>query len=157
MNSTTNTRLGLFTVILIGLFILSGCFKTNNGIARVSHRNAAFISQGLIEAQQLKITLYESYVNEGKLLCGGEKRLKHSEIAYEKNHSSVWVMKVTDCGEITIVFNEKSGVEGGIITLNSTEIALQQGFSGNWECKTKDYPGIEKFIPQCQYRPDLDI
>ena len=54
-------------------------------------------------------------------------------------------------GVVELVYDAKTGVDGGIIRLTpDVALAVQSGVI-NWRCESSDYPEISKFMPGCSY------
>lgn len=50
-------------------------------------------------------------------------------------------------GHIILTYNEKSGVDNGMIILSP-----KIDFETRWTCKTDSFNGIEEFLPQCTFQ-----
>ena len=111
----------------------------------------AYLLQGLSISTDVKYLVEEHWGNFGELPC------KAGQLDYaflrekEKAHSVLSAIDITDCGQVTLLYNEDSGVPGRRMVLQAEEKDSAMGIELTWRCWTPDFPDIEDRISRCQY------
>ncbi len=107
------------------------------------------ILQGVTVSSIVRVAVIEYYVNEGKLPSNNEQAFIESPSYY--NNSGLMSVSVAKEGQIILVFNEKSGVKGGMLIF-SPEVSVNT--IREWHCISPDYAFIKEVIPSCEYHPE---
>lgn len=110
--------------------------------------NAALVSRGIAMAGDYRFMLHDHWRREGELLCdNADLGLPPYRPEPEGSLQSV---EVTSCGEITLTYDEKSGVDGGIVLLTATVVdAPLSKKKLDWQCSTNDYPDLGPLLHGC--------
>ena len=120
--------------------------------------NAAHIAQGMATSSQAKIVVMEYWSRNGELPCTStELEAFGMSMATQSGNPVVPRMDLTGCGQITLTFQQNSGVDGGMIVLQAREVQGAFGLSINWACSTKDYMDIARYVPQCTFSEDRPV
>lgn len=117
---------------------------------KVQQQVARALTEGLQLAQAARVAITESYQTTLQWpATNAEAGLPEASQLFADSLRS---LRVGASGVISLVFNEKSGVSGGVIRLIPEANATGRV---NWRCETASYPDIAAIVPQCRYiRPD---
>jgi len=111
--------------------------------------DTANLVQGLSIATEVKYLVNEHWAITGALPC------KAGELDFGVSpglgRSVLAAIDVTDCGQITLVYNEDSGMPGRRMVLQAEETEDARGLELAWNCWTPDFPNIQDRIAQCSY------
>ncbi len=130
-----------------------GVEKEEDGLAATllaplrAYQARAHISEGLMVASQVKLAVAEYYASNGKL-PSSNKELDLPE-AREYQRNAIKALAVTKGGVINVQFNEKSGVENGIVRLVPDVSKLHMGMG--WSCVSPSFKSIGSWAPPCRF------
>jgi hypothetical protein len=96
-----------------------------------------------------KVAIAESMMSNGRMPnSNAEAGLP---VSTDLRGRSLTETRVIENGIVELIFDETTGVDGGLIRLvPDAELAMRTGIV-NWRCETDDYPEIEKVIPACSF------
>lgn len=135
--------LGMLLAVSLGL---SACCLCN---PRHAQDRDALISEDFIKAASgMKVAIAEYYSNMGKL----PQRNANAGLAEPGQYvgASLRSATVGPDGSIELVFDAKSGKDGGRIRL-VPDMSHANAMGVSWRCETSDYPHIERAVPNCSY------
>jgi len=135
--STKTIALGIALLVLFLAFRQGGYYDTAN------------LAQGLSIATDVKAVVSEYWGNTGDLPC--ETGKLDFRVSPEIGKTVLSAVGVSDCGEVTLVYNEDSGLAGRRMVLQAEEVSGDWGLELAWRCWTPDFPDIEERIPRCKY------
>jgi len=108
----------------------------------------AYLSEGLSRGTMAKLHITERYMLEGAFPSSNYGA--GLPIPTEITGQSLKSLRVSTGGIITLTFDEKTGVEDGMIKLVPQ---YKDSFTGiTWACFTSSYKYISKILPQCHYK-----
>lgn len=108
---------------------------------------ASYRAEGLQVAASAKVAVVESYFNTGKLPSSNAEVGMSAPDEFQTQ--SLRSMRIGDGGVITLTYDAKSGVDGGIIQLVPD---LDNTYNIQWKCTSPDFRDIAETIPQCSYQ-----
>jgi hypothetical protein len=109
----------------------------------------AFIASDFQIATMAKVAIAEALMTNG--VAPNSNTEAGLAAPTDLHGQSLRAVHVRQGGEIEVVYDQQSGVDGGSIRLiPDLELALRSGVI-NWRCETDDYPEIAKFMPACHY------
>jgi ankyrin repeat protein len=112
-------------------------------------RDTANLAQGLSIGTEAKMLINEHWAMTGALPCEpGELDFRMSP---GHGPSVLAAIDVTGCGQVTLVYNDESGLAGRRMVIEAEEVEGSFGIELAWRCWTPDFPDIEKRIRQCTY------
>ena len=114
-----------------------------------SYVDNANLVQGLSISTEAKYVVEEYWAIMGELPC--ETGRLDFRVSPDRGKSVLSAVGVTDCGQVTLLYNEDSGLAGRRMVLQAEEINGALGVELAWRCWTPDFPDIEKRIAQCKY------
>jgi hypothetical protein len=114
-----------------------------------AYQAASVLADGLGRASDLKFLIMEFWAMEGQLPCTNE------QLAFNAAYQDPVLKRVelTDCGEVTLTYQDNVGIDSGRMILRAAEGAGLTGSELQWDCTSPDFSGIETFMPQCRYEP----
>lgn len=110
----------------------------------------AYVSQGLQLLSIAKTHLSQHWDETGEIAESNAAAGLEAPEHYAGD--AVRSLTVGKGGVITVVFNEKSGVDGGI--LRFTPDAGKPDLGLQFHCTTPTYRDLERWLPQCAYVAD---
>jgi hypothetical protein len=113
------------------------------------YRDTANLMQGLSISTEVKYLVNEHWAIMGELPCEAGELDIH--VSPGRGPSVLSAIDITDCGQITLLYNDESGMPGRRMVLQAEETTAAQGLELAWTCWTPDFPDIEKRISQCRY------
>ncbi|MDJ0927914.1 MAG: DUF2914 domain-containing protein [Gammaproteobacteria bacterium] len=137
-----------FTIIIVILSLVVGAelWNRRSGGGFLATAN---LVQGLSVATEAKFVLTEYWASEGTFPC------KPDDLYYPlitgTASSVLAAVQLTDCGQVTLVYNDESGLAGRRLVLQAEESQGDRGFELAWDCWTPDFPDIADQVPQCRY------
>ena len=133
--------IALLVVVVVGKFLLG---------RQGEYLDTANLVQGLSISTEAKHLVDEYWAIMGELPCeAGQLDIGVSQF---RGRSVLSAIDVTDCGQITLLYNEDSGMPGRRMVLQAEETTGVVGIELAWSCWTPDFPDIEKRVPQCKYQ-----
>ncbi len=118
-----------------------------------THKNAiqaVHIGEGLKVAGLFKTVLSEYYLTYEKLPASNSDVRLNAPEAYGSN--ALRSVEITLNGDIKLTYDDQIGVDDGVIRLIPDAVIGMI----TWRCETADFPAVNQYFPQCQYRPKLD-
>ncbi len=135
-------RWTMVSVIILGGLQLFQLKRTAHYI------NASFVAEGLASATRLKVMVAQHYYMQGELPSSHEEaNIPPPESFATKALKSATIMGK---GTIKLLYNEKSGIDGGSILLIPNQAEAMMDLT--WRCVSFSFKGIEKIAPQCSYQ-----
>ena len=121
---------------------------------QVATRQAAiageFIAGDFAAVGMAKVAIAEAFMTNG--VVPNSNTEAGLPVPADLRGQSLRETHVRNGGKIEMVYDRRSGVDGGVIRLiPDLGLAMRSGVI-NWRCETSDYPVIKKFVPACQYR-----
>ncbi len=99
-------------------------------------------------ASSLQVAILESYMVRGQLPADNEAA---GLPAPDRYRGKALMSATVRDGSIELVFNAKSGKEGGRIQL-VPDVSHIDAMGMQWHCETRDYRNIERILPACTYK-----
>lgn len=108
--------------------------------------NAMQIASGMGIATGLKLSILQHYLESGEM--PKDNAAMGQPPPPEWHTKALNSVEIKD-GAITLVFNQSSGVEGGILRLVPDLSRPHIGVE--WNCVTPSYPAIKTIMPDCEF------
>ena len=107
----------------------------------------AYISEGFSASAVVKAQVAEYFAVTGELPSSNAE----ANIRIPESYAGVSLksVRVSRGGVITLTYDEKTGVNNGIIQL--VPYVGNSALGLRWQCNTSSYKGIERMAPQCNY------
>ncbi|MFK7824624.1 MAG: pilin [Oligoflexales bacterium] len=134
----------VFVAVIAALFTYEKFYK-------IRYKQAAYISEGIVQATRIKNHVMEYYMTTGKLPSTNND-LGIAPPEQFKSESLV-SLEVSKGGIITLTFDRKSGVKNGIIQFSPK---VRETMNPQWACTTPSYQKISSYYPQCKYIENKD-
>ncbi|MDZ4811221.1 MAG: pilin [Pseudomonadota bacterium] len=118
-------------------------------VTRQSAIAGSFIASDFARVGSAKVAISEAFMTNG--VAPNSNAEAGLPVPADLRGQSLREMHVRYGGKIEMIYDQRSGVDGGVISLiPDLELAMRSGMI-NWRCETSDYPDISKFMPGCQY------
>lgn len=113
---------------------------------KMQQQIAQALTEGIQLAQAARVAIAESY--QTTLQLPSSNAAAGLPDAAQLYADSLQRLEVGRNGVVSLVYNERSGVAGGVIRLIPD---AQANGMLNWRCETSSYPDIVSFLPQCRF------
>lgn len=111
--------------------------------------NAALLSRGYAMANDYRLMAADFWQRQGEQACSNADL--ELPAFRPRPDESLQRVEVTACGEITLTYDAKSGIDGGTILMTASVVKEYMGNKLKWKCTTQDYPEIGAFMPGCVF------
>lgn len=146
-----NNFLWTVVAVVVGMSFVLFAYEKIKESQRDQHINAAYLTQGIANTAPYRMLIEEYWNDTGKLPCSTDE-LPARPPAGAHALSSI---EITACGQITLTFNELSGVDGGTLIFEASEKPGPMGRDLDWRCYSDSFVNLGKLIPQCRARNDV--
>jgi hypothetical protein len=99
-------------------------------------------------AEAMRSSISETYAATGKMPTTNAEAGTYAPDQYHGKTLKSATVRVD--GSIELVFDAKSGVDGGRIQM-LPDLMRAQAMGVQWHCQTPDYPLIKRALPTCEY------
>lgn len=141
--------INFLTVVLALVLVLAG-YEWYNRRRIKTYLSAAQITSGLQVANSVKVQMANFHEEYGRYPASNQ------ELGLPESHQfaspSLSALEVSPNGVITLRFENRQGIQDGIIQLipgdENTSLITR------WRCVTPSYASIASWAPQCEYQPE---
>ncbi len=138
-----------FLAVVLGVAVVLFAMTMLQDRQKEQYINAAHITRGMASAMSYKVLMGDYWSEHGKLPCSDEDLdIRPGTMG---GHQALDAMEISGCGQVTLTFNELSGVDGGTMVLTAEEVQNAIGYSLKWSCRTNAFEHITKYVPQCLF------
>jgi hypothetical protein len=125
--------------------------KTQDTIAAATDKTSLLIRADFASASSsMRTAIAEYYMTTMKMPAANSEAGLPAPDQYRGN--TLKSATVTSDGSIELVFDAKSGVDGGRIHL-IPDVSRVDAMGIQWRCETADYAAIKQTLPSCEYQP----
>lgn len=105
----------------------------------------------IVAASMARVSVSEFYMSNGRMPANNaEAGLAEAD---SFRGQSLISLTVTDQGQVKLVFDALSGVDGGTVEWHP-DLAGIESMGLQWECLSHDYPQISTILHGCAFEPD---
>ena len=133
----------VFLSLTMCYFLVSCSSDENFEEKHLQYKQINHIVDGLVSANNLKLYVTE-YMYENGVWPENNAALNLAP-PLELARKALKKIEILN-GKIILTYNEKSGVDGGVITLTPVV-----DFELRWDCQSSTYKEIETYYPGCRY------